>query len=232
MEDADKIIKFVNNDPFFYDNKLEANPFVYHIGFMGLAVDGKYSYNAQVANLIEKYILDKQLFKNSDEIDVKDFNQFVENATQSKSLNLQEINELIGYATNGKNDIKDYIKHFKKVNEKFQNKKEQIDFRYLDEAIVATICNYSIGQAVCALELYITTGDARGISRFNKTDKTGTNLRDGLCKIKPIKISEYLNSKIACASLKDQIYVYIKNEIMVKYWEYFDLKNDEQIAKK
>lgn len=232
LEDADKIIQFVANDPFFHSNQLKANPFAYHIGFMGLATDGNYSYNSQLANLIEKYMLDKQISGDLDKVSIEDFNQFIENSTQNKNLNLQEIDELIGCATNGKNELKDYVKHFKKVNEKFKSKARAIDFRYLDEAIVATICNHSVGQAVAALALYITRGDARGISRFNKIDKTNTNLRDELSKIEPNMIKEYLNGKVACINLEEQIYFYIEKEIMVRYSDYFDSLNSEQIVRR
>lgn len=213
LEYANKIIDFVRNEDYFKDNDLSPNPFLYNIDNIGLAVDGGYSYNSQVANLIRDYITKKQLSRSLDNVNMKDFNKFISSLPENKNENIQEINELIISSTNKESSLQDYVNHFKKSSEKY---KINFNSEVLDFVIYTTICNHGINQAFLATQLYLTKGESKGFSRFNKDDKNRINLREKISKIKPKIIKEYFNIKIPNVDMEAQIEVYI-DSILEKY---------------
>lgn len=218
LEDADKIITFVDSNKYFDDNKLEANPFLYDTGTMGVAVDGEYSYNSQVATLVKDYIINRYQMNSLDNVSVEDFHNFVTTLPKQENQNIQEINKLVGCATNGKNDLNDYVRHFVKVNRKFKKSKQVTNFNVLEYGLFTTACNHGVLHAMMAFHRYITTGIADGLSRFNKDDGTNINFREEISKIDPEEIKNYLNSKYPNMDLNAQINSYVSGYVMQKYF--------------
>lgn len=55
-EDADKIQKFVNNDPYFKEGFIKNNPFAFNNNGCSYAYDGSISYNSCLSKMIKSYI--------------------------------------------------------------------------------------------------------------------------------------------------------------------------------
>ena len=52
MNDANKIINFVKSNQFLQDGLLDVNPFVFNQNGIGITMDGAYSYNKELSNLL------------------------------------------------------------------------------------------------------------------------------------------------------------------------------------
>lgn len=68
--EANKVINFINNDPYLSSKARKTNPFLMKVGVVGIASDKNLSYNSTVAFLITKY------FKNTANYDHVSFNNF------------------------------------------------------------------------------------------------------------------------------------------------------------
>ena len=59
-EDAEKVIQFINSDPYLVNNSRRTNPFLNRAGIVGVGYDDKLSYNGTVAFFMNEYFKSKQ----------------------------------------------------------------------------------------------------------------------------------------------------------------------------
>ena len=70
---------FIKNNSYIQEGLLPANPFLFNLDGIAMAVDGKISYNSTVATLIQLYINQKISSQSLGTVGVDDFYAFVEN---------------------------------------------------------------------------------------------------------------------------------------------------------
>ena len=74
-DEANKVINFINNDPYLSSKARKTNPFLMKSGVVGIASDKKLSYNSTLAYLITKYFKETTNYDNASYNDFKRFSQ-------------------------------------------------------------------------------------------------------------------------------------------------------------
>lgn len=93
-EDVSKLMNFINNNKYIQDGLMPANPFVFNLNGIPMAVDGSLSFNSTVASFVQIYINDK-IDKNAlDTVSVDDFYAFVEKYYNEVFANAQGLERL------------------------------------------------------------------------------------------------------------------------------------------
>lgn len=120
VNDAIKIINYVNNDPYLQEGHLKPNPFCFQVDFTGLAVDNYNSYNENVAKFLEKYLKYSKNTNNLDNVSVTNFYNFVKNnklsyQSSKDKIYQEEIRRLILISLTT-DDINLFIDHYYSVS--------------------------------------------------------------------------------------------------------------------
>lgn len=90
IEDAKKIINYINNNEYLIKHSKEVNPFTLHTGIVGLANDRKLSYNETVAYLIQDYY---KSVKDFDKVSINDFRIYLLNVYKSVFSDKTKLNK-------------------------------------------------------------------------------------------------------------------------------------------
>lgn len=213
VEDANKVINFVNNN--LKQGRIDSNPFCMAKGIVGLAIDNYNSYNSMVEDLIVHYYEYKFSLGELD-VGYDDFVNFVShfqyNKSDDKSVRnnlvfLNEVKNLI-YKAITTNDINVFEDHYYSVfkNRKKKRKrynvfndlenKKQVD-SFLMETIIlfvkTTIENHGRDFTINGLVSYLSIGNTKGLSRI--TDSNGVKSRDLLNNIDKIQLVNMLKNK-------------------------------------
>ncbi len=181
IDDAVKVINFVNNDPYLKEGHLNPNPFCFQEGFVGLAIDNYNSYNDTVAKLLAAYIKQKKSYNNFN-VSADDFYDFVTNYhhsynTKQDMIYGEEIRSLILKSLKS-NDFNVFANHYYSVVGN-RNIKNQIDLSHktdydviskLEDAVDVTIENHDENFARNSLYSYLTTGSTKGFSRYRNNN--------------------------------------------------------------
>ena len=77
VDDAVKIINFINNDNFLKTKCRITNPFLMRCGYVGMAYDKALSYNDVLSNILQKYFTKKREMHSLDRVSLNDFANFV-----------------------------------------------------------------------------------------------------------------------------------------------------------
>lgn len=77
LDDARKIIRFVNGDSFLKKNMVSINPFVYQEDGIGITIDGNNSYNSELAKLLFKYFNFRKIKKINTPPNIMEFRNFI-----------------------------------------------------------------------------------------------------------------------------------------------------------
>ncbi len=152
MEDAIKVINYINSNPNLYLNALPTNPFVQRYGVVGFGYDYTMSYNSVISDLIANYIAQKRTTNTFETVSFNDFKSYVDNlyldllngvdleqnvynvikgeyqslSKEGRILNLRNIIEMISDSLDSRKTINDYLL----TVEKFKNpevKKTEIE---------------------------------------------------------------------------------------------------------
>ena len=172
--DAMKIMSFVKNNPYLKEGSLNPNPFFIQKDNIGFACDNNYSYNDEVAKHISKYILSRA---NNGNVSIEDLGLFIKQNAQNSDPNLEQINILILNALQS-NDLKLFFSHHRLINgnmpveqESFFEQpelEEQQLLKALQYTIELTQTNHNEHQARHALLEFLTTGNTKFFSRYQK----------------------------------------------------------------
>lgn len=134
-EDLKKLMNFLKNNKYIQEGLLPANPFVFNLDGIPMAVDGCLSFNSTIASLIQFYINNKVDTKTLNTVGVDDFYKYVEDyynyafssaqglqrlcadfrirsSNYSEMVNYKNVFELILKARNVDFSLEDYISHY------------------------------------------------------------------------------------------------------------------------
>lgn len=90
--EADKVINFINNDPYLSSKARKTNPFLMKAGVVGIASDKNLSYNSTVAYLITKYFKETT---NYDNVNFEDFKLFAQKYFNDVFINQTKLQDFI-----------------------------------------------------------------------------------------------------------------------------------------
>ncbi len=106
-EEAEKVIKFYH-ETMAYNVKVKPNPFVPADGKVGIAMDGRLSFNSTIAKFLVNYFKEKRQNDSFDKVDEKDFLEFLNKIRSSfKNGNNQEM--IAGYGLDSPKKMLDFM---------------------------------------------------------------------------------------------------------------------------
>lgn len=194
IEDARKVINFVNNDSYLQRGALKPNAFCFNVGNVGMAIDNMQSYNDNVSKYLLNYIRQKKQQNNLNNVSLEDFFNYVacnrlQYDTKESIIYGDEIRKLILTALSS-NNFEDFSNHYYSVIGNKNNKKNKsISYeksynviQIINDVISVTTENHGIEHAKSALYLYLTNGNVSAFSRY-KNDDLSTNYRIELSKL-------------------------------------------------
>lgn len=100
MEQANKVIEFVNNNPFLVQNSKSTNAFLIKKGCIGMAYDGNLSYNSTLSMLLQEYFKYCRLNNLLDLVSMQHFKKFIifyKNKIFSQGIELNNFLSKQGY---------------------------------------------------------------------------------------------------------------------------------------
>lgn len=92
IDEANKVINFINNDPYLSNKARKTNPFLMKSGVVGIASDKKLSYNSTLAYLITKYFKETT---NYDNVSYNDFKRFSQKYFNDVFINQTKLEDFI-----------------------------------------------------------------------------------------------------------------------------------------
>ena len=125
INDAKRLINFVNNNSYIQEGLIMPNPFSFNINNIAITSDGNISYNRIICAYIRlylSYMKDNNLIQ---EINAISFITFIKNLYQSKINNITNNNELF-------------------TQFELHNNKELIDLKNITELIISSYKDYSL----------------------------------------------------------------------------------------
>lgn len=166
MDDAKAIANFINNN-LNYHPKYHPNPFLYSEGKVACTMDGKISYNANLASNIAEYLTMKRENHDLERVSLADFNEYlskyshiddrdidVYNKTGSANL----CNHLLYANLNGQITSLDYFNHLQKINQSLLDAEENEFLPFLKDLAA----NHQNGEAYDIIETYLKSKDISG----------------------------------------------------------------------
>ena len=204
-KDAEKLINFINTNPYLNQGHLKTNPFLMNIGIVGIAQDNYNSYYNVLAAFIKEYLYNYKKNNKLDKVNGSDFYNFVANynieneefikdARKTSNINyendvkyIKEIQNLLLINLTS-NNIDDFYNHFKAVrgNKNALNNKKSI-IETIIKAFNATKIKYGLEAAQNGMIRFLQTGDGIGITRIISTEE---NVREELIAIGKDKCKE------------------------------------------
>lgn len=177
LEDAEKIVNFVNSNLYLMNSLANVNPFLPNWNGIGVAMDNNQSYNTIVSDVISQYLNELKINNDLDSFTVEGLNTFVKNIINNiQDLDKRDIYTLISKVTQPGFKIENFFEHANnKLIDKYDEDRERIvnsEF-YLEEAIRITEERYpNISKG--AIFQYLK-GNPNGFTRTK-------NVRNGLIK--------------------------------------------------
>ena len=177
LEDADKIVNFVNSNLYLMNGLANVNPFLPNWNGIGVAMDNNESYNTVVSEVISEYLYELKKTNSLEKFTVEGLNSFVRNKINiTQDLDKRDIYSLIATTTQSNFKIANFFQHANnKLIDKYDTDKRRItnpEF-YLEEAIFETEKNYPNTSREAILQ-YLS-GNPNGFTRKEKA-------RSGLIK--------------------------------------------------
>lgn len=181
-EDVQKLIDFINSNEYLKEGLIQANPFCFNKDGIGLAVDGRLSYNSTLATLITNYINGRKFSGKFSSVSAEDFYNFVEDyynyvfssehglkklnedfgvneegrflLSASEIVNLKEIISLILKSKNPSFTFESYLSHFEECISSLEKRKKE------DEVINVMHGNYDNSHGYVSEELRSKTNES------------------------------------------------------------------------
>lgn len=205
LKEAKKLINFVNSDKFLVEGHLDVSPFCFQDGIVGLSMDNYLSYNEVVSFLISKYLEDKKVKHQLDDVNCQDLYEFVQSFDMrqsfynneitfiSSSADLVVVNEIRALFAKSlvSDDINDVYRHYyfvsknkhlvndlNEVNNNVNNQKTLNGM--LEDLLMAmkgTSTKYDDTWVYNALRIFLMNGDMTG---FTRVDSFGNLCRSRL----------------------------------------------------
>lgn len=210
IDDAIKVINFVNNDEYLKQGALKTNPFCFKVGNVGLAIDNKNSYNDNVSKFLANYIMYKKQTKTLNNVSIDGFFDFVAcnrlpYSTKEDVIYGDEIRKLILISLKS-NEFSDFKEHYYSV---LGNSNQDV-LKVLDEAIDVTIENHNILFVKEALYSYLRTGSTKGFSRY-RSGNTNINYRGRLSSLNYKQVIKQLSDYCGTSDINEIVNKYIKS---------------------
>ena len=199
MEDAEKVINYVNNNQYIKEGLLNPNPFLITKDNIGMTMDGNESYNSKTANMMAYYIWNNK--DNLDNINLDTYRMYLEEKEKelsevAKETGNYDLKNIVDILLMSVNDNTNSYNKFKETVNIIQRNKTVIEdekkIMILNEASTATLNKHGINQLKYAIERVMNIGEFTGFTKYDKEDITKEdNLRSKL--IENINPKEVIN---------------------------------------
>ena len=141
LDDANKIINYVENNDYIKKGMLQINPFLPNYNGIGLTMDNNYSYNSNVADLICDFINELKKRNNLNACNVDNFHNYVGTRVPTmQDEDQKDICILIHSVTSPNFKINDFIEHVNyKMLDKYNGRERITNPKiYFEEAVKTT----------------------------------------------------------------------------------------------
>ncbi len=175
LEDAEKITDYINKNSYIKEGLIPANPFLIEHDGIAHAIDGgTTSYNSVLSEAIANYIANKMRYKETEDISLSDFQQYLikrdeYNKTNDNNPN-HEKNNVIKLALKIVNTNSDYTEFKKDAKIREEQSLKGVNCEsILKEAVSVIVEKYGVDVAVRHLKSYVETGNTTAFSRTNNS---------------------------------------------------------------
>lgn len=120
LEDAMKVVDFINNDPLLNGTAKSTNPFSMKIGKVGVAYDDRLSYNSLLATILEQYYIECRNSNRLQAVSLKDFELFAITYYRNVFVNKTKFNDFLALPSIAEHlhrfaDYDDAIRNYEQV---------------------------------------------------------------------------------------------------------------------
>lgn len=196
LEDAMKLIAYVNNNSYIKKGFLPSNPFCFEIFNVGLAIDGNKSYNTVLARLITEYIREEYKMDELEKANLSKFVNYLNTKCIFNEEELDEIRRLVAMASYKNCNLSDFYNIYSELskNKKLINSMDE-EAPSCKEAfqnvVVATVKKYGFSITKERIGRFIQFGNARLFSRYDKSKSETINYRNILIGLLGEKYKTY-----------------------------------------
>lgn len=192
LEDAKKIIDFVENNDYIKEGLIKTNPFLANCNGVGLAMDNNYSYNSTISQIISEFVMYLREHNRMDLLTVDNLNDFIcKRIPMQNDEDLKDIYILLSKATDRNFELQDFIDHA-------ENK--LIDVYSLDRTRITTPSYYLERAIKLTNSKYPQNCEKAILEYLNGNPNYFTNLkkgRQGIIKyVKPGDLINIMRSKL------------------------------------
>ncbi len=191
LEEAERVAYFLSNDPYIKRNMLKVNPFLPNYNGIGMTMDNNYSYNYEVATLLQNYVFYMKSRNCLASMTVDGFSNYVKNQCRDVSdLDLKDIYSLIASVTSKDFTLDDFFDHVynKQIDIYEDRSRVTHPMIYFERAIYETYKAHP-GNVKSAIRHYMS-GDPNYFTRTNMA-------RAGLIKyVRPEMVKSILEDKL------------------------------------
>lgn len=177
MEDANRILEFINNNNYIKEGLIKINPFVPNYNGVGITMDNNYSFNETIANIISEFITKLRKNNGLHLTNVENLNKFIiKKAENITDLDLKDIYDLLGKTTSKNFIFQDFLNHYNnKQIDKYEARKRVTDPSiYFEQALIETSKKHPDFNFVDVIKAYLkgdNIGFTRGIKSRDAIDK-------------------------------------------------------------
>lgn len=181
--DVKKVIEFINKNKYIQEGLLPANPFLYNVNGIPMAVDGRLSFNSTIASLIAIYINEKTEINRLDTVEVNDFYDFLQSYYNKVFFSAKGLQKLENDFSENKYLSAEELVNYKNVIELIlKSNKENFNFEnyvaHYNSCSNSVINNYKINQIKNIKKLNIHNFENNDIVK--KTNEMLLELIDGM----------------------------------------------------
>ena len=145
-EDAQKIVNFVNSNPYIQEGMIKVNPFLPNYNGIGITMDNSESFNMVLCRIINSFLT---CLKNNNRLDlftVDQLNKYIVNSiSRIEDLDLKDICILLSKTTSKNFKFQDFVDHLNnKLKDRYDSNRKRITDPkyYFDQAIMETEKKY------------------------------------------------------------------------------------------
>lgn len=225
LEDAEKIVNFINNNSYLKEGLIKVNPFLANHSGVGFAMDNNESYNYTLCEIINNYINYLKSINRLDLLTVENLNIYINKLIPLVvDPDLKDIYTLISKTTNPNFQFNDFLEHLNnKLSDDYDHSRQRITNpnHYFEKAIKVTE-NYHPGNSKVAILKYLK-GDPMYFTNKERS-------RDGLVKyVHPGDIISIMREKVRNSGMQipNSDEMLIQNYLNIMLNVKRELSNDE-----
>ena len=192
LEDAKKVIDFVNSNYYIKEGMIKVNPFLPNCNGVGITMDNKFSFNSETSKLVSNFIEYMKSINRMDLITVDNFNSYIKNSISNvQDPDLKDIYTLLSKTTTKEFKLQDFVDHAnnKLIDKYTDNRVRIVDPKYYLERCIRLTEKKHPGNSKAGLIQYLKSNPMY----FTNDERA----REGLIKyVKPRDLIPIMRTKL------------------------------------